>query len=135
MEQHVRSNEAFTLIELLVALVIIFISIIGLMQMSAVVMRNNVKNEIRNKAITVLNNHIYNLTSANFDSIQPKQGTTYLNSYVRNIRIRNFNEQFTITDNITKNSAGNEKRIHSTISWIYNGKKFYYSIDTVTVKR
>jgi prepilin-type N-terminal cleavage/methylation domain-containing protein len=125
---HVKSNKAFTLIELMVALAIISISIVALMETSVVVMRNNLRNEIRNKAIAILANHVDNITSSGYNNLtsgvypQPPEN------------IRNFTESFTISDNITKDSSTNGKYITSKISWSYGGKTYDYTINTVVNK-
>ncbi len=123
---NVKSNRAFTLIEMLVAIVIIGISIMGLMEMSIVVMNNNLRNEIRNKAVETLSNHVNNLTTNSYDNI-----TTGTITDIE--KIRNFDEQFTISDNVTTDSSGS-KNIQSTINWTYRGINYSYTIDTVVNK-
>jgi prepilin-type N-terminal cleavage/methylation domain-containing protein len=128
--QNVKSNKAFTLIELMVALAIISISIAALMETSVVVMRNNLRNEIRNKAIAILSNHVDNLSNQSYDAINPG-----VFSISDNKTIRNFTESFAISDNITKDSSTNGKYITSKISWIYSGKTYDYTINTVVNKQ
>ena len=124
--QNAKSNKAFTLIELLVAIVIIGISIMGLMEMSIVVMDNNLRNEIRNKAVETLSNHVNSLTTNSYDNITTATTTD-------TEKIRNFDEQFNISDNVTTDSSGS-KNITSTISWTYRGINYSYTIDTVVNK-
>jgi prepilin-type N-terminal cleavage/methylation domain-containing protein len=126
--QNVKSNKGFSLIELLVALVIIGVSIMGLMEMSIIVMDNNLRNEIRNKAIETLSNHVSNLTSMNYDNVS--EGTSTISD---NEKIRNFQKQFTIIDNVTSN-ATSSKNITSKINWTYRGKSYNYTMDTVVNK-
>ncbi len=121
-----KNNRAFTLVEMLVALVIILISIMALMKTSIVVMRNNLRNEIRNKAIEVLSNHVDALT-----------GSKYISIVSDNISvtkpIRNFQETFNITDNVIDNNSS--KYINSTVNWDYSGKSYSYKIETVVSKK
>jgi len=128
MLENAKSNNGFSLIELLVAMVIIGISIIGLMEMSAVVMNNNLKNEIRNTAIEILSNHVSDLSSRPYDNVPVGVLTK-----VETEAIRNYNEQFTIVDNITLLSSG-YKNIASKISWNYRNKSYNYTTNTVVTK-
>jgi len=128
MLENAKSNNGFSLIELLVAMVIIGISIIGLMEMSAVVMNNNLKNEIRNTAIEILSNHVSDLSSKPYDNVPVGVLTK-----VETEAIRNYKEQFTIVDNITLLSSG-YKNIASKISWNYRNKSYNYTTNTVVTK-
>ncbi len=130
MAQAVKSNKAFTLIEMLVAMIIIGISIMGLMEISVVVMNNNLKNEIRNKAVETLSNHVSSITGMGYDGIQDVNGKVSCD----NETIRNFKEQFTIVDNISTDSSAESKNITSTISWMYKGQSYDYTINAVVSK-
>jgi len=120
------SKKAFTLIEMLVAIVIIGISIIGLMEMSVITMRNNVKNEIRNSAIRVLTNHINKIRAEEYEDIK----TTIKEKVVK---IRNFSVTFTLSDIVSEKTYNSKqyKVVDSTISWNYLGKSYNYTIHTV----
>jgi len=123
-----RLNKGFTLIELLVSIVIITISIIGLMNLSIVITRNNLKNEIRNKAIEIVTNYVDNMTSQSFDDIATGNSTDNASA-----EIRNFTLTYTITDNVT-NPTTNEKDISATIDWQYRSKNYSYNVQTVVTK-
>jgi len=129
MVQTVKLNKAFTLIEMLVAIVIIGISIMGLMEMSTVVMKNNLRNEARNKAIEVLGNHIQDLTSKGYDNIASGLSTDNNTEQIRNISIT-----FMATDNVSDNASTNTKYIDSKISWSCCGKNYSYGTKTVVTK-
>ena len=123
-----RLNKGFTLIELLVSIVIITISIIGLMNLSIVITRNNLRNEIRNKAIEIVTNYVDNMTSQGFDNIATGNSTDNASA-----TIRNFTLPYTITDNVT-NPTTNEKDISATIDWQYRSKNYSYNVQTVVTK-
>jgi len=125
---NVKLNNGFTLVELLVSIVIIAICVIGLMSLSTVIMRNNVKNEIRNKAVEVLTNYVDNITNQDFGDITVGNFTD-----IDNVTIRSFSATYTISGNITSPST-NEKDINATISWTYRGKNYSYNIETVVTK-
>ena len=138
MVQIVRSNKAFSLIEVLVAIVIIGISIMGLMEMSIVVMKNNLRNEMRNKAVEVLDNHLRDLTSRGYYNIRKliKSGTESMiihyppyNESVRNIKVK-----FEVVDNITRINNDNALNINSEVKWKCCGKDYSYEVETVVTK-
>jgi len=124
-----KSSEAFSLIEVLVAIVIIGISIMGLMEMSIVVMRNNLKNEMRNKAVEMIDNHLQNLVNQSYDNI-----TVGVSFYSDNESIRNISVEFKIVDNITKDASIEAKIINSEIKWKCCGKDYGYEVKTVVTK-
>ena len=135
MVQIVRSNKAFSLIEVLVAIVIIGISIMGLMEMSIVVMKNNLKNEMRNKAVEVLDNHLRDLTSKGYYNIRKliEAGTGIIYDE-DNESVRNINVKFEIVDNITENTLTNTLNISSEVKWKCCGKDYSYEVETVVTR-
>ncbi len=128
MLENAKSNRGFSLIELLVAMVIIGVSVTGLMELSAVVMDNNLKNEIRNTAVEILSDHVNDLSNRPYNNVP-----TGVLTQVEIKAIRNFYERFTIIDNITVFSSG-YKNIASKISWNYRNKNYNYTTDTVVNK-
>jgi len=120
-----KNNKAFSLVELLVALVIIMISMMALMKTSIFVIKNNLRNEIRNTAVEILSNHISDLVGMNYDNITTDNLTVTK-------KIRSFNETFKIMDVVIDNNS--VKYIHSTIKWVYLGKPYKYATDTVVGK-
>jgi len=131
MVQIVRSNKAFSLIEVLVAIVIIGISIMGLMEMSIVVMKNNLRNEMRNKAVEVLDNHLRDLTSRGYYNIKKLVGIRH---DADNESVRNINVKFEIVDNITENTLTNTLNISSEVKWKCCGKDYSYEVETVVTR-
>lgn len=128
MARIVKLNKGFTLVELLVSMVIIVICVIGLMNLSIVITRNNVKNEIRNKAVEIVTNYVDNMTDQNFDDITVGNFTD-----TDNATIRSFSATYTISGNVTSPST-DEKDINATISWTYREKNYNYNIETVVTK-
>ena len=126
---NVKSNKGFTLVELLVSMVIIAICVIGLMNLSIVITKNNVRNEIRNKAVEIVTNYVDNMTDQNFGDITVEN----LPTYTYTTTIRSFQFPYTISGNVTSPST-DEKDINATISWTYRGKNYSYNIETVVTK-
>lgn len=126
----VKANKGFSLLELMVALVIIGISIVSLMQLSVAVLNNNLRNNIRNAAIEILSNHVYDLVSKPFDKI-----STGTSSFTKKDIIRSYKEQYTIFDNITFQPLGNLKIINSKIEWKFRNRTYFYKITTVVAKK
>lgn len=125
---NVKLNKGFTLVELLVSMAIIAICVIGLMNLSIAIMRNNVRNEIRNKGIEVLTNYVDNMTNQSFDDITVGNFTD-----TDNAKIRSFSLTYTISGSVT-NPSTNEKDINATINWTYRGRNYNYNIETVVTK-
>lgn len=126
----VKSKNGFSLIEVLVAVVILAISLVALMKTSVVVLRNNVKNEVRIKAVETLRNNINRLiSSASFDNISSHNLSCKL-------EIRNFSiDNCIISDNITYASGVSDtKKIEGTIRWKFMGQNFSYTITTFVNK-
>jgi prepilin-type N-terminal cleavage/methylation domain-containing protein len=125
---NVRLNKGFTLVELLVAIAIIAICVIGLMSLSIAITRNNVRNEIRNKAIEVLTNYVDNVTNQSFGDITVGNFTDTATG-----KIRSFSSTYNISGSVT-NPSTDEKDISATISWTYREKIYNYNIETVVTK-
>lgn len=130
MAVSVKSNRGFSLLELMVALVIIGVSIVSLMQLSITVLNNNLRIDVRNKAIEILSNHVYDLVSKPFDKISVGN-----DNFTRESIIRSFKEKYTIFDNITFQPAGNLKIVDSKIEWRFRGNTYSYKITTVVAKK
>ena len=122
----VKSKNGFSLIEVLVAIAILTISLVALMKTTAVVLKNNVKNEVRTKAVETLRNNINSLiSSASFDNISSQNLGCKLEA--RNFSIDNCS----IVDNVTYASGVSDtKKIEGTIIWKFMGQNFSYTITT-----
>ena len=126
---NVKLNKGFTLVELLVSMVIIAICVIGLMNLSIVIMRNNVRNEIRNKGIEIVTNYVDNVTNQSFDDITVGNFTDTASEQIREKLLFTYN----ISGDVT-NPSTDEKDINATISWTYREKNYNYNIETVVTK-
>ncbi len=126
-----KGREGFSIIEVLVAIVILTVSLIALMKISVVVLRNSIHNEVRNKAIEALRNNINSLvSSASFDNITS-------NRLSCSLKVRNFSiDNCTIIDNVTfAGGLANTKEIVGTIKWRFMGNNFSYTIRTFISKQ
>jgi len=126
-----KERKGFSIIEVLVAIVILTVSLIALMKISVVVLRNSIHNEVRNKAIEALRNNINSLvSSASFDHITS-------NRLSCSLKVRNFSiDNCTITDNVTfAGGLANTKEIVGTIKWRFMGNNFSYTIRTFISKQ
>jgi prepilin-type N-terminal cleavage/methylation domain-containing protein len=126
---NVRLNKGFTLVELLVSIAIIAICVIGLMNLSIAITRNNVRNEIRNKAIEVLTNYVDNVTNQSFGDITVGNFTDTASEQIREELLFTYNISGSVT-----NPSTDEKDIIATISWTYREKIYNYNIETVVTK-
>ena len=135
---NVKLNKGFTLVELLVSMVIIAICVIGLMNLSITIMRNNVRNEIRNKAVEIVTNTVDNITSSgilDFDNTTTIDIVNFVGNggnVTGQVREKLL-FTYTISGNVTSPST-DEKDITATISWTYREKNYNYNIETVVTK-
>ena len=129
---NVKLNKGFTLVELLVSMVIIAICVIGLMNLSITIMRNNVRNEIRNKGIEVVTNYVDNVTNQSFDDITVGNFTDTASEQIREELLFTYNISGSVTPDDP--SSPKEKDINATISWTYREKNYNYNIETVVTK-
>ena len=136
---NVKLNKGFTLVELLVSMAIIAICVIGLMNLSITIMRNNVRNEIRNKAVEIVTNTVDNITSSgilDFDNTTTIDIVNFVGNggnVTGQVREKLL-FTYTISGNVTTSPSTKEKNITATISWTYREKNYNYNIETVVTK-
>ena len=113
----------FSLIEILVAIVVLTISLVAVMKITSVVLKNSVKNEVRIKAVETLRNNINSLISSDNMSSQILKCK---------LEIRNFYvDNCSISDNVTPaEGVPNTKKLEGTIKWRFMGQNFSYTITT-----
>lgn len=119
-----------TLIEVLVSLVIVFVIFLGLSSSGLVVLDQNIKNELRDEAVSVADNAVQDARLARFDNV------TDLPAYNVLRPVRNVNRSFTVTRTVTILDPDN-RQVAVNVTWtrMENGHPRTYSHQVVTIVR
>ena len=119
-----------TLIEVLVSLVIVFVIFLGLSSSGLVVLDQNIKNELRDEAVSVADNAVQDARLARFDNV------TDLPAYNVLRPVRNVNRSFTVTRTVTILDPDN-RQVTVNVAWtrMENGQPRTYSHQVVTIVR
>jgi prepilin-type N-terminal cleavage/methylation domain-containing protein len=130
MEQTViHDKRGMTLIEIMIALLLMAIVAVALMQSTLVVINNNVKNELRDAAVSVAEQRMTELRNDQWTDSELIAGVVTEPSITRDIRAVSafpFTPVKTVTDINT-----NAKQVSLTISWTYRGRQYTHSVSTV----
>ncbi len=99
-----------TLVEVLVSLVIVFIIFLGLSASGLVVLNENIKNEMRDEAVSVADNAVQVARRTTFDNVISLPSDNVL------LLVRNVNRPFTVTRTVTS-LDGDNKQVTVTVGW------------------
>ena len=125
-----NNTSGMTLIEVLVSLVIVFVIFLGLSSSGLVVLDQNIKNELRDEAVSVADNAVQDARLAKFDNV------TNLPAYNVLRPVRNVNRSFTVTRTVTILDPDN-RQVAVNVAWtrMENGQPRTYSHQVVTIVR
>ena len=120
-----------TLVEVLVSLVIVFIVFLGLSSSGLVVLNENIKNELRDEAVSMADSAVQDARRALFDDLAI--GTT-ADNVLR--QVRNVNRPFTVTRTVT-DLDGDNRQVTINVAWTRTEGSLTrsYSHQVVTVVR
>src|SRR5512141_2604231 len=106
------SVSGMTLIEVLVSLVIVFIIFLGLSSSGLVVLNENIKNEMRDEAVSVADNAVQVARRTLFGNLTnlPADNVWRL--------VRNVNRPFTVTRTVT-NLDGDNRQVTINVGWTW----------------
>ena len=85
-ESALKNNRGMTLIEVLIAIVITFIVFLGLSGSGLFVLNENIKNSLRDEAVSVAGMEMEQVRNTSFDSLYLAPGTQSVDNVVRQIR-------------------------------------------------
>jgi type II secretory pathway pseudopilin PulG len=119
-----------TLVEVLVSLVIVFIVFLGLSASGLVVLDENIKNELRDEAVSVADQAVQDARRTLFDNLATLPADNVLR------QVRNVNRPFTVTRTVT-NLDGDNRQVTINVAWtrIEGGQTRSYSHQVVTIAR
>lgn len=113
------------MVELLVSVVILMVGMLGVLQGVNLAIQENLKNELRTKAVSIAEARLAEEKSKPFASIS----TTTSNS-TSTANIRSFAKQFTVVKD-TASAGPNTKNIQVGVRWIYKGVAYEQMISTL----
>jgi type II secretory pathway pseudopilin PulG len=119
-----------TLVEVLVSLVIVFIVFLGLSSSGLVVLNENIKNELRDEAVSVADGAVQDARRKLFDNLATLPAYDVLR------QVRNVDRPFTVTRTVT-NLDGDNRQVAINVAWtrIEGSQTLSYSHQVVTVVR
>jgi type II secretory pathway pseudopilin PulG len=125
-----NSASGMTLVEVLVSLVIVFIVFLGLSSSGLVVLNENIKNELRDEAVSVADNAVQDARRVLFDNLVTLPAGNVLR------QVRNVNRPFSVTRTVTI-LDGDNRQVTINVGWTRTegGQTQSYSHQAVTVVR
>lgn len=122
-----RNNRGFTLIEVFIAMFILLIGMLALLNTAAVVIQNNLKNVIRDEAVTVAEAAMSDIKNTPFANIASQQTYT-VKRYIRGIET-----DFSVTPTVPPavGTTNTTKTVTVLVQWAYQGTLYQHSITTV----
>ena len=120
-----RDNRGMTLIEILISLTLLAIVSLALIQSSLLAINTNVKNEMRDEAVSVAEQRLNELRNTPFASLDTLPAEAAITRNIRSVSCT-----YTPTRVITPISSVT-KQITLTIEWKYKGVSYTHSTSTV----
>ena len=124
-----KNNGGMTLVEVLVSLVIVFVVFLGLSASGLVVLNENIKNELRDEAVSVADNAVQTARNIPFAALD--------NVNISVLRpVRNVDRPFTVTRTVTALDT-DSRQVRILVGWTRteNGVPKPYSHEIVTIVR
>lgn len=131
-----RDNRGMTLIEVLISLVILMIVSLALMQSAIVGMFHNMRNVLRDEAVSVVEMRMNQLTGLPFDNtgLAETGGSGVVETPDIERTVRKFKVSYKPTRTIT-NITSDTKQITVSVAWTLRGKQYSHSMTTIMRKQ
>jgi prepilin-type N-terminal cleavage/methylation domain-containing protein len=129
-----KNNRGMTLIEVLIAIVITFIVFLGLSGSGIFVMNENIKNSLRDEAVSVAGMEMEQVRNTSFDTLYSAPGTQSVDNVVRQIRGLTVNYGVTRTVTILDS---NNLQVSINVTWdrTENNQTKSYNDNIATIVR
>jgi type II secretory pathway pseudopilin PulG len=125
-----KNNGGMTLVEVLVSLVIVFVVFLGLSASGLVVLNENIKNELRDEAVSVADKAVQDARRTVFDNLATLAPDNVLRP------VRNVDRPFTVTRTVADLDLDN-KQVTIDVAWtrIEGSQTRSYSHQVATIVR
>jgi prepilin-type N-terminal cleavage/methylation domain-containing protein len=129
-----KNNRGMTLIEVMIAIVITFIVFLGLSGSGLFVLNENIKNSLRDEAVSVAGMEMEQVRNTSFESLYSAPGTQSIDNVVRQIRGLNVNYGVTRTVTILD---FNNLQVSINVAWTRteNNQTKSYNDNIATIVR
>jgi Tfp pilus assembly protein PilV len=118
----------------MIALTILLIVFLGLVQASLVSIQSNMKNLLRDEAVTITSEQISRLRGANYDDMNADGTVDAANLNLPALTVaRNYRSAATVNFGVARNVLaldGNNKQITVTTTWQWQGENYQHQIMT-----
>lgn len=127
-----KNNGGMTLVEVLVALAITFIIFLGLSDAGLVVLNENIKNSLRDEAVSVAEADVQAVRNIPFANLPVADNTVTFTPPPR--MIRGLNASYSITRSIRYLDAEN-REVTINVGWIRQQKSYNHRVITIVRRR
>ena len=129
-----KNKEGMTLIEVLIAILIIFIVFLGLSGAGIFVLNENIKNSLRDEAVSVAGMEMEQVRNISFDNLYSAPGTQGVDNVVR--QIRGLTVNYGVTRTVTILNLNNlQVSINVTWTRTENNQTKSYNDNIATIVR
>ena len=122
-----RDNHGFTLIEVMVAILILMVGMLGLLQAINLATEVNIRNQVRDEAVSVGERVMNEMRGKGFDNISvasPVTATYTYGTYQLPSKLRGASRSYSITRQskvISTLDSNSVKELTVTVAWSYKG--------------
>jgi len=121
------NNRGVTLVEVIIALTVMLVVFLALMQTAIVSIDSNIKNLLRDDAVSIAETGMDEARNVPFDSLS---GST---STYDDRRARDITTRYNVTRAVTVLNADN-KRVDVTVDWTWKGESYTHR-DTTLIRK
>lgn len=126
------NNKGFTLIEVVVAMLIMLVGLMGLLQAVSVATEHNLRNQLRDEAVRIADQHLRQYASISFTNLTSH---TEPRSITRNFR--SGSSTFTVLRTVTglpTATSPTSKQVAIQVGWTYKQKPYSHQINTIVAQ-
>lgn len=126
------NRRGFTLIEFLVSIVILMVGLLGLLQTINVALSENLKTQVRNEAVVVVDEEMAKELAKGYDGINLGENFSAFRNYTVSKKMMNTFKLYSVSK--TGDSLQNSKQVAITVSWKHKGQRYTHNATSVVTK-